>query len=80
MPNSKQPSAELHLHEQLSRTLGATKASHDEVTQVLIHLLAVQIASYSPLIRDAAWECAVDTLDEIVEDVSMRIDAQYIKN
>lgn len=80
MPNSKQPNAELRLHEQLSRTLSVTKASHDEVTQVLIHLLGVQIASYEPLMRDFAWDCAVDTLDEIVEDVSMRMDAKFIKN
>jgi hypothetical protein len=80
MPNAKQPNAELRLHEQLSRTLSATKASHDEVTQVLIHLLACQIASYDPLMRDAAWDCAVDTLDEMVEDVAMRLDANYIKN
>ena len=80
MTNSKQPSAELRLHAQLFRVLSITKASHDEVTQVLIHLLAVQIASYNPLMRDAAWECAVDTLDDMVEDVSMQMDAKYVKN
>ncbi len=80
MINSKQPSAELRLHDQLSSVLGTTKASHDEVTQVLIHLLAVQIASYDPLMRDIAWDAAIDTLDEIVEDVAMQMDAKYIKN
>jgi hypothetical protein len=80
MPNAKQPNAELRLHEQLSRTLSATKASHDEVTQVLIHLLACQIASYDPLMRDAAWDCAVDTLDDIIKEVAERMDKNYSKN
>lgn len=80
MPNTKQPSADERLLEQLSRVLSITKASHDEVTQVLIHLLAVQIASYDPLMRDIAWDAAIDTLDEIVEDVAMQMDAKYIKN
>jgi hypothetical protein len=80
MPNSKQPNAECRLHNQLSRVLSITKATHDEVTQVLIHLLAVQIASYSPLIRDAAWECAVDTLDDMVEEIAMKLDEKYVKN
>ena len=55
MPNSKQPSAAHRLQDQLTRTLNGTKASKDEATQVLIGLLAVQIASYSPLMRDAVW-------------------------
>jgi hypothetical protein len=80
MPNSKQPSAAHRLQEQLTRTLNGTKASKDEATQVLIGLLAVQIASYSPLMRDAVWECAVDTLDDMVEDLSEQIDAQFINN
>lgn len=80
MPNSKQPSAAHRLQEQLTRTLNGTKASKDEATQVLISLLAVQIASYSPLMRDAVWECAVDTLDDMVEDLSEQIDAQFIQN
>lgn len=80
MPNSKQPSAARRLQEQLTRTLNGTKASKDEATQVLIGLLAVQIASYDPLMRDAVWECAVDTLDDMVEDLSEQIDAQFIQN
>lgn len=80
MPNSKQPSAAHRLQEQLTRTLNGTKASKDEATQVLIGLLAVQIASYDPLMRDAVWECAVDTLDDMVEDLSEQIDAQFINN
>ena len=80
MPNSKQPSAAHRLQEQLTRTLNGTKASKDDATQVLIGLLAVQIASYDPLMRDAIWECAVDTLDDMVEDLSEQIDAQFIQN
>lgn len=80
MPNSKQPSAAHRLQDQLTRTLNGTKASKDEATQVLIGLLAVQIASYDPLMRDAVWECAVDTLDDMVEDLSEQIDAQFINN
>lgn len=80
MPNSKQPSAARRLQDQLTRTLNGTKASKDEATQVLIGLLAVQIASYDPLMRDAVWECAVDTLDDMVEDLSEQIDAQFINN
>lgn len=80
MPNSKQPSAAHRLQEQLTRTLNGTKASKDEATQVLIGLLAIQIASYDPLMRDAVWECAVDTLDDMVEDLSEQIDAQFIQN
>jgi hypothetical protein len=80
MPNSKQPSAECRLHNQLARTLNGTKASKDETTQVLIHLLAIQIASYDPLMRDAVWECAVDTLDDMVEDIAAEIDAHFINN
>lgn len=80
MPNSKQPSAAHRLQDQLTRTLNGTKASKDEATQVLIGLLAVQIASYDPLMRDAIWECAVDTLDDMVEDLSEQIDAQFINN
>lgn len=80
MPNSKQPSAAHRLQDQLTRTLNGTKASKDEATQVLIGLLAVQIASYDPLMRDAVWECAVDTLDDMVEDLSEQIDAQFIQN
>lgn len=80
MPNTHKPSADERLLEQLSRTLNVTKASHDEVTQVLIHLLACQIASYPPLVRNDAWDCAVDTLDDAVEDISEMMDAKYIKN
>lgn len=80
MPNSKQPSAAHRLQEQLTRTLNGTKASKDEATQVLIGLLAVQIASYNPLMRYAAWECAVDTLDDMVEEISNQFDAQFINN
>ena len=80
MPNSKQPSAACRLQDQLTRTLNGTKASKDEATQVLIGLLAVQIASYDPMMRDAIWECAVDTLDDMVEDLSEQIDAQFIQN
>lgn len=80
MPNSKQPSAAHRLQDQLTRTLNGTKASKDDATQVLIGLLAVQIASYDPLMRDEVWECAVDTLDDMVEDLSEQIDAQFIQN
>jgi hypothetical protein len=30
--------------------------------------------------RDAVWECAVDTLDDMVEDIAAEIDAHFINN
>ena len=80
MPNTKTPSPAMRLHEQMARLLNGTKADKDEVTQILIAFLAMQVASYEPLERLGIWDAAVDTLDDMVEDLSEQIDAQYVKN
>ena len=70
----------MRLHEQMARLLNGTKADKDEVTHILIAFLSLQIASYDPLERLDIWDAAVDTLDDMVEDLSEQIDAQYVKN
>lgn len=80
MPNTKTPSPAIRLHEQMARLLNGTKADKDEVTQILIAFLAMQVASYDPLFRVDVWDAAVDTLDDMVEDFSEQIDAQFIRN
>lgn len=80
MPNTKAPSPAMRLHEQMARLLNGTKAHRDEVTQILITFLAIQIASYDPLERLDLWDCAVDTLDDMVEVLSEEADSHFIKN
>lgn len=80
MPNTKTPSPAIRLHEQMARLLNGTKAHRDEVTQILITFLAIQIASYDPLERLDLWDCAVDTLDDMVEFLSEEADSHFIKN
>ena len=80
MPNTKTPSPAMRLHEQMARLLNGTKADKDEVTQILITFLAIQIASYDPLERLDLWDCAVYTLDDMVEALSEEADSHFIKN
>lgn len=68
------------LHHQLATFLNATKVDKDDVTEVLISLLAMQIASYDPLIRLEVWDNAVDLLDTAVEEISEELDAKYSNN
>lgn len=68
------------LHHQLATFLNATKVDRDDVTEVLISLLAMQIASYDPLIRLDVWDNAVDSLDMMVDEISEELDAKYSKN
>lgn len=68
------------LHRQLATFLNKTKVKRDEVTEVLISLLAIQLASYDPLIRLAAWNSAVDVLDLCVEKLADERDAKYSDN
>lgn len=63
------------LHRQLATFLNATKVGKDDVTEVLISLLAMQIASYDPLIRLDVWDNAVDSLDMMVDEISEELDA-----
>ena len=70
----------MRLHEQMARLLNGTKADKDEVTEILIAFLAIQIASYDPLERLDLWDCAVDTLDDMVEALSEEADSHFIKN
>ena len=70
----------MRLHEQMARLLNGTKADKDEVTEILIAFLAIQIASYDPLERLDLWDCAVDTLDDMVELLSEETDSHFIKN
>lgn len=80
MPNTKTPSLAMRLHGQMARLLNGTKAHRDEVTQILITFLAIQIASYDPIERLQVWDAAVDTLDDLVEILSEKNDAHFIKN
>ena len=80
MPNTKTPSPAMRLHEQMARLLNGTKADKDEVTEILIAFLAIQIASYDPLERLDLWDCAVDTLDDMVEALREEADSHFIKN
>lgn len=72
--NTKQPCPAKRLHGQIARLLNGTQADKDEVTQILITFLAVQIASYDPLIRDDVNDAAVDTLDSMVVELGMELD------
>ena len=79
MSNTKAPPA-IRLHGQIARLLNGTKADKDEVTQILIAFLAMQVASYEPLERLDIWDAAVDTLDDMVEDLAEQVDAQFTRN
>ena len=80
MPNSKQPGPQKRLHDQLVRVLQGTKASNDEVTEVLIALLAIQLAAYPPLERTICWDAAVETLDNMVDELITQFDHNITKN
>ena len=60
----------MRLYEQMDRLLKGTKAHRDEVTEVLIHFLAHQVASYNPFERLEVWDAVVDTLDDMVDEYS----------
>jgi len=79
MPNYK-ASPEARLEDKLVSALLTTKARRDDVTKILIDLLASQIASYSPLDRTDVWIAAVDELDDMVELFSAAADSEYIMN
>jgi hypothetical protein len=79
MPNTKASPAHRLAH-RLASTLSATKADKEEVTKILIDLLAHQISSYHPIHRDCIWDAAVDELDEMVEIFSTIGDKQYERN
>jgi F0F1-type ATP synthase delta subunit len=68
------------LHHQLATFLNATKVDKDDVAEVLISLLAMQIASYDPLIRLDVWDNAVDSLDMMVDEISEELDLKYSNN
>lgn len=74
MPNTKQPNPAKRLHAQLVRTLTATNASRDDVTEVLIHLLARQLASYPALEREAGLEAAILVLDQKTMEMGEDVD------
>lgn len=71
------PSPAEVLHRQLATFLNKTKVKRDDVTEVLISLLAIQIASYDPLVRLDVWDSAVDMLDLCVEKLADERDAKY---
>lgn len=79
MPNHK-ASPEARLEDKLVSALLTTKARRDDVTKILIDLLASQIANYSPLDRTDVWIAAVDELDDMVELFSAAADSEYIMN
>lgn len=79
MPNTKTSPAHRLAH-RLASTLSVTKADKEEVTKILIDLLAHQISSYHPIHRIAIWDAAVDELDEMVEIFSTIGDKQYERN
>ena len=79
MPSTKASPAHRLAH-RLASTLSATKADKEEVTKILIDLLAHQISSYHPIHRIAIWDAAVDHLDEMVEIFSNIGDKQYERN
>lgn len=79
MPNTKASPAH-RLANRLASTLSATKADKEEVTKILIDLLAHQISSYYPIHRIAIWDATVDHLDEMVEIFSNIGDKQYERN
>lgn len=74
MINSKQTSPTKRLHHQLVRTLTATNASRDDVTEVLIHILARQLSSYPALEREAGLEAAILVLDQKTMDMGEDVD------
>jgi hypothetical protein len=79
MPNTKASPAH-SLANRLAATLSVTKADKDEVTKILIDLLAHQISSYHPIHRIAIWDAAVDELDDMVEVFSNEGDKVYERN
>lgn len=76
MPNAKQPSPARRLHEQMGRLLNGTKAHHDEVTEILIAFLAIQVSSYNPFERIDVWDAVIDTLDDMIEEISEMKDGE----
>ena len=80
MPNYKQPCPQKRLHDQLVRVLQVTKANDDEITEVLITLLAIQLAAYPPIERAICWDAAVDTLDAMVDELITQFDNNIPKN
>lgn len=79
MPNTKASPAH-RLANRLASTLSTTQADKEEVTKILIDLLAHQIASYNPIHRLSLWDAAVDELDAMVEIFSKIGDEQYEHN
>ena len=79
MPNYK-ASPEARLEDKLVSALLSTKARRDDVTKILIDLLASQIANYKPIDRTDVWIAAVDELDKMVELFSAAADSEYIMN
>ena len=79
MPNTKASPAHRLAH-RLASTLSATRVDKEEVTKILIDLLAHQISSYHPIHRIAIWEASVDELDDMVEVFSNEGDKQYERN
>ncbi len=79
MPNTKASPAHRLAH-RLTSTLSATRVDKEEVTKILIDLLAHQISSYHPIHRIAIWDAAVDELDDMVEVFSNEGDKVYERN
>ena len=79
MPNEKASPAH-RLAYRLESILVSSKVDKDDVTEVLISLLAMQIASYDPLIRLDVWDNAVDSLDMMVDEISEELDLKYSNN
>jgi hypothetical protein len=79
MPNTKASPAHRLAH-RLASTLSATRVDKDEVTKILIDLLAHQISSYHSIHRIAIWDAAVDELDDMVEVFSNEGDKVYERN
>ena len=79
MPNTKASPAHRLAH-RLASTLSVTKVDANEVTKILIDLLAHQISCYDPIHRIAVWHTVVDELDDMVEIYSLEADKRYEGN
>jgi hypothetical protein len=79
MPNEKASPAH-RLAYRLESILASSKVDADEITKILIDLLAHHIAGYEPIHREYIWDAAVDELDDMVEIFSAIEDEDYQKN
>lgn len=79
MPNTKTTPGQL-LHNQIGRLINGTKATREEVLEILVTMLSVQIAEYEPLVREEVMNECLDTVEQMALTMGEQFDAKFIKN